>query len=306
MWLHLLVILRRQSLQTNKELTGIAMWVYVNEKYVEREYATISVFDRGFLFSDGVYEVIRFYPGYGYFESEAHLNRLQYGLEQLRINGVDLGRIRSVTEELLKRNDHAREEAIAYIQVTRGSSYPRQHFFPPRATPPTVFISTNPFKPHQDEIEKGTSVLLQEDIRWSRCDIKTIALLPNVLSRQDAVEQGVSETIWSRDGVITEGTHTNFCAFKGGMMLTHPQSHRILSGITRKVVFRICQSLNIPVKEIPIKESELEDVDECIIIGTTTEITPVVRINDIIIGTGLPGELTLQIQKAFYEIVRTR
>ena len=280
------------------------MWIFINDKYVERERASISVFDRGFLFSDGVYEVIRFYPGHGFFQSEAHLNRMQYGLEQLRIKGADLVLIKSVTEELLKRNDHSREEAIAYIQVTRGSSYPRQHFFPSPSTVPTVFISTNPFKPHKEEIEKGVSVLLQPDIRWSRCDIKTIALLPNVLSRQDAVEQGVSETIWSRDGVITEGTHTNFCAIKAKTLFTHPQSHRILSGITRQVVLRICQTLNIPVSETPIKESELKDCDECMIIGTTTEVTPVVKINDIIIGTGLPGELTRKIQKRFYEMIR--
>lgn len=285
---------------------GVAMWVYINDKYVEREQASISVFDRGFLFSDGIYEVIRYYPGHGFFQSQAHLNRMQYGLEQLRINGVDLGRIKSVIEELLVKNDHSREEAIAYIQVTRGSSYPRQHFFPPPSTSPTVFISTSPFKPHTQEIEKGVAVLLRPDIRWSRCDLKTIALLPNVLSRQDAIEQGVSETIWSRNGVITEGTHTNFCAIKGGTLLTHPQSHRILSGITRQVIFRICQSLSIPVNEQPIRESELDDCDECMIIGTTTEITPVVRINDVIIGTGLAGEITKKIQKKFYEIIKPR
>ncbi len=276
------------------------MWLYLNDKYVEHDKATISPFDRGFLFSDGIYEVVRSYPPRGFFQIEAHLERMRYGLEQLRIGGMDISKVRPIIEELLARNGHKSSQAIAYIQVTRGAYFPRQHFFPPPSTPPTLLISTSPFKPHAEEIEKGVQVLLEKDIRWSRCDIKTIALLPNILSRQRAVEQGVCETIWSRDGFITEGTHTNFCAVKGGVLLTPRKSNFILSGVTRQVVLHMCGTLNIPCSETSINESELGEFDECMIVGTTTEVTPVVKINELTIKDGMPGEITRRIQKELY------
>ncbi|MDP2883431.1 MAG: aminotransferase class IV [Ignavibacteria bacterium] len=279
------------------------MWIYINETYIERERATISPFDRGFLFSDGVYEVIRYYPESGYFQTQAHLRRLQYGLEQLQIRGIDTERISVVIEDLLRKNDQTTAQAIAYIQATRGAPYPRQHFFPPASTPPTLFITTSPFKPHTEEIERGVSVLLEKDIRWLRCDIKTIALLPNVLSRQHAVQQGACETIWSRDGFITEGTHTNFCAIKGGTLLTPPRSNLILSGTTRQVVLDICPKLNIPVQEAPIKESDISELDECLIVGTTTEITPVVRMGETTIRDGMSGAITKKLQNELYKII---
>jgi D-alanine transaminase len=279
------------------------MWLVLNDKYVEQDQATISPFDRGFLFSDGIYEVVRFYPPRGFFQVEAHLERMRYGLEQLRMRGIDISRIRPIIEELVSRNAQKSAQATAYIQVTRGAYFPRQHFFPPPSTPPTLLITTSPFKPHAEEIEKGVRVLLEKDIRWSRCDIKSIALLPNILSRQSAVEQSACETIWSRDGFITEGTHTNFCAVKNGMLLTPRKSNFILSGITRQVVLHICRSLNISSLETSINESELSEFEECMIIGTTTEVTPVVKINELTIGNGMPGEMTKRIQKELYRII---
>ncbi|MFH0990111.1 MAG: aminotransferase class IV [bacterium] len=276
------------------------MWIYLNNDYIELEQARLSPFDRGFLFSDGVYEVIRFYPLSGYFQADAHLERLRYGLDQLRITGVNLEELKEITADLLNKNEHHHAQAIAYIQVTRGSYYPRQHFFPPASTQPTLFITTSPFKPHTDEIEQGARVLLERDIRWSRCDIKTIALLPNILSRQNAVDQQACETIWSRDGFITEGTHTNFCAIQNGTLLTPPKSNFILSGITRQVVLDLCRDLHIPWNETPIKESLLKDLEECMIIGTTTEITPVISINATLIGNGKPGTVTRKLQEQFY------
>jgi D-alanine transaminase len=206
-------------------------------------------------------------------------------------------------DDLLVKNRQKAAQAIAYIQVTRGSHYPRQHAFPPASTKPTLLITTSPFKPHTEEIRNGVRVLLETDTRWSRCDIKTIALLPNILSRQNAVEQGACETIWARYGTITEGTHTNFCAVKDGILLTPRKSHHILSGITRQVVLHICRTLKIPFVETSIREAELPEMDECMIIGTTTEVTPVVKINDLRIGKGVPGETTKKIQKELYRII---
>ena len=293
------------------------MWTYLNGSYVPQEQAMISPFDRGFLFSDGVYDVVRYYPPRGFFQKEAHLRRLQYGLEQLRISArggvpagrqgsafgrekVDIAQIDHVIEELMIRNEHTGAQAIAYVQVTRGSNIPRQHFFPPPSTLPTVFITTNPFKPHTEEMEKGVRVLLEDDIRWSRCDIKTIALIPNVLSRQRAVEAGACETIWSRDGLITEGTHTNFCAVMDGTLITPPRSSVILTGITRQVVLDLCKTSGIPVREAQIEKADIPSLAECMIIGTTTEVTPVVRINDATIADGRPGALTRKIQRELY------
>jgi D-alanine transaminase len=284
------------------------MWTYLNGSFLPQEQAFISPFDRGFLFSDGVYEVIRYYPPRGFFQKEAHLRRLQYGLEQLRIPAfggekVDIAQIDRVIEELIVRNEQTGAQATAYIQVTRGSNIPRQHFFPPPTTVPTLFITTSPFKPHPEEIEKGVRVLLEDDIRWTRCDIKTIALIPNVLSRQHAVEAGACETIWSRDGLITEGTHTNFCAVKDGTLVTPPRSKVILSGVTRQVVLDLCKASGIPFREAQIAESDIPSHSECMIIGTTTEITPVVRINEWIIADGLPGVLTRMLQKELYRVI---
>ena len=280
------------------------MWVYLDGSFLPQEQAMISPFDRGFLFSDGVYEVIRYYPPHGYFQKEAHLRRLQYGMEQLRIEKVDTAQIGEVVEDLLRRNEHTAAQAISYIQVTRGSHVPRQHFFPPSSTQPTVWITTNPFKPHAEEIEKGVRVLLEDDTRWARCDIKTIALIPNVLSRQRAVEAGAAETIWARDGFITEGTHTNVCAVKGGMLITPPRSNFILSGVTRRVILDLCRTLSIPFQEASIEKSEIASLNECMIIGTTTEVTPVIRINDISIADGMPGPITRQLQNELSKAIR--
>lgn len=280
------------------------MWTYLNGSLVPHEQATISPFDRGFLFSDGIYEVIRYYPSCGFFQKEGHLRRLLYGAEQLRIHGVDGTEIQRVIDELLHKNEQTGAEAIAYIQVTRGSYYPRQHFFPPSATRPTLFITTSPFKPHGDEIEKGVRVLLEDDIRWSRCDIKTIALIPNVLSRQNAVDAGACETLWARNGFITEGTHTNFCAVKDGTLITPPRSNHILSGITRQVVLDLCRQKRIAFSEKDIDRNEIPSLAECMIIGTTTEVTPVVKINDQTIGDGHPGAVTRILQRELYKTLK--
>jgi D-alanine transaminase len=279
------------------------MWVSLNGSILSQEQISISPFDRGFLFSDGVYEVIRYYPGHGYFQKEGHLQRLRYGMEQLRIRPVDTTQVDNLIEELLRKNEQTGSQAIAYIQVTRGAYYPRQHFFPPPATQPTVLITTNPFKPHTEEIEKGVRVLLEDDIRWSRCDIKTIALIPNVLSRQRAVEAAVCETLWARNDFMTEGTHTSFCAIKNGVLLTPPRSHFILSGITRSVVFDLCKNLGIRIEERQIHRDEIASLDECMIIGTTTEITPVCRIGEQTIASGEPGPVTRRLQGEFYRMI---
>ncbi len=144
---------------------------------------------------------------------------------------------------------------------------------------------------------------MQKDIRWTRCDIKSISLLPSILAHQSAKEKGASEAVFIRNGFITEGSHTNFFAVKNNMLFTPPLSNFILSGITRDVIIEICRENFIEVKEINIEEKELRNFDEIFITGTTTEVKPVIQIDDWIIKNGKPGILTRKIQDAFYKYV---
>lgn len=272
------------------------MIVYFNGEFVPRAAVSISPDDRGFLLGDGVYEVIRSYNG-RLFALKAHLKRLEYSLQQTRIErpaGVDFG---GVAEELIRVNGLQDADALVYLQVTRGVA-PRKHAFPPD-TPPTVYAFAAPFEPPREKWRSGVKVILVPDIRWLRCDVKSISLLPNVLANQQAKENDAYEAVFVRNGVVTEGSHTNFCAVFDGRLFTHPKSPYILPGITRDVVLDLCRNLNIPVEEYPILEKELPDADELIVTGTTTEIMPVVQVNGWTVGDGQPGPVTRKLQRAF-------
>lgn len=271
--------------------------VYLNDKFVGFEEAHISPNDRGFLFSDGIYEVIRSYDGH-LFQVEAHLKRLQYGMTELRLPEIKIENLKEIAYQLLEYNKLNNGEALIYVQITRGTA-PRTHKFPPQGTSPTIYMSATRFIHPPNEREQGVKVILVPDIRWARCDIKTIALLPNVLARQQATENGAAEAIFIRDGVAMEGTHCNFCAIFNEELVTPPVTNYILSGITRKVVLKICEEIGIPVREAPIFEHHLKDADELMIVGTTVEITPVVKVNKWQVGNGKPGQIIRRIQANF-------
>ena len=152
--------------------------------------------------------------------------------------------------------------------------------------------------------DKGVPVILVPDTRWSRCDIKSIALLPNVLARQMAEEAGAAEAVFVRDGTITEGTASTFCAVFSGTLVTHPESNVVLPGITKKVVFDLCSRTGIPFAERPFREDELHRAAEMLLLSTTREVMPVVSVDGMKVGEGTPGQLTRKIQAAFSEIVR--
>ena len=278
------------------------MKAYINGKIIQEENVCISPFDRGFQFSDGAYEVVRVYSG-KFFKLDEHINRLARSLKELKINVPNLNKIRNAIHQLINKNNPEDKQALVYIQVTRGIFSPRQHKFPDEHIQPTVYISTSPYTPHKNEIENGVKVILESDIRWARCDIKSIGLLPNVLGRQIAIENNACETVWIRNGNIMEGTHTNFCVIKNGELITPPLSNLILAGITRKVVIKISENLSLPVNEKPINKQDVETFDECMIVGTTVEVTPVIQINDWEIGNGIPGPITKKIQDEFYKLV---
>lgn len=275
--------------------------VYLNGKFFPKSEAFISPEDRGFNFADGIYEVIKYYGGKPYRYAD-HLERLKRSLKEVQIEYRDTDQLESVFQELLDKNGLAAQEAGIYLQITRGSQT-RIHRFPDTIQP-TVYATVFPFASKWDQLKNGVKVITTEDIRWLRCDIKSVSLLPNVLAAQKAHEQDAVEAIFIRNGVVTEGSHSSFMAVKNGVVYTHPNSNLILPGITRKVVFEICRDHNIQVIEEGIPASELANMDEMMIIGTGSEISPVVQLDDTQVGNGNPGPVTLFIQEKFFEQTR--
>lgn len=276
--------------------------VWLSSAYMDREEASISPEDRGFLFADGVYEVVISYGG-RIFRIEDHVARLRRSLGGIAIRGVDAAILADIAPELVARNDLSEVDAIIYMQVTRGAA-PRLHAFPAEGTPPTVYAFARRFRLPIGMIRDGTRIITVPDIRWTRCDIKSVSLLPNVLAKQKAEEEGAGEAVFVRDGALTEGTASNFAAVFGGTLVTHHDCGFILSGITKKVVFEICGDLGIPVEQRPVKTGELVYADEAMILSTTKEIVPVVKIDDRVVGDGRPGPVTLRLQKEFGKIKR--
>jgi len=277
------------------------MIVYLNGEFLEKEKALISVEDRAFLFADGVYEVIRCYEGQP-FQLEEHLRRLDGSVRAIRIDFSDSGTIGQVAKRLIAENRVTKGDALIYIEITRGSA-PRVHTFPPTGTKPNVYVATMEFHPKQHQLENGISVILVPDIRWLRCDVKSVGLLPNVLMAQRALDEGADDAIFVRDGVAIEGTASNVFGVFGGVVVTHPKTNLTLAGITRDVVLELCAKLGFPTREAPILESQLSRAEELFVTSTTMEITPVVKVNGRAIGDGTPGSITRRIQKAFRELV---
>lgn len=271
------------------------MLVYLNGDYVEENQAKISVNDRGFIFGDGVYEVIRVVNG-GFFQAMPHLNRLKEGLSLLRIDlsEQECESLLDIANYLLKENDLTEGHATVYIQVTRGAAK-RTHQFPYPAVEPTVFISVNRLTPDYELHQKGASAITIPDVRWTRCNIKSVNLLPNILAKQRAVDAGVFSTIMIRDGVVTETQNSNAFLVNDGVIYTFPKSNYILAGITRDVVFKMANNLGIEVREEPVAEDKIYDMDEVFLSGTTTDIQGITRIDGITIGDGTPGPLTLKL-----------
>ena len=274
--------------------------VYLDGRFVPAADAAVSPLDRGFLFADGAYEVIRSYCGH-LFEFGSHLGRLRRSLREIRIDQAAAEGLERICPELLERCGLSEAESLVYIQVTRGTA-PRSHRFPPIGTAPTIYASANPFDPPKAERESGVAVLLVPDTRWSRCDIKSIALLPNILARQMAEDAGAAEAVFIRDGIVTEGASSTFCAVFSGTLVTHPESNVILPGITKSVVLGLCSRIGIPVSERPIREEELQRASEMMLLSTTREIMPVVSYDGIDVGNGSVGPLTRKLQAAFPEI----
>lgn len=277
--------------------------VYLNGKFVPKNEAMISPEDRGFNFADGIYEVIKYYNGKA-FRYADHLERLKRSLREVSIRFDKCDQLEDMLQKLLERNSLTTQEAGVYLQITRGSQT-RIHRFPDQIVP-TVYATAFPFVSKWDQLKNGVKVITTEDIRWLRCDIKSVSLLPNVMAAQKAYEQGAVEAIFIRNGVVTEGSHSSFLAVKDGTIYTHPDSNLVLPGITKIVVREICRELNIPLVEEGFSASELASMEEMMIVGTGSEVTPVVKIDEMTVGNGKPGPITLLLQEKFFELANSK
>jgi D-alanine transaminase len=272
--------------------------VYLNGEYIPKASASLSPDDRGFLFGDGIYEVVRSYGG-RIFALDAHLQRMHRGLSELRIHGVDAAAFGEIARQLLSRNDLAEDDAIVYMQVTRGAA-PRRHAFPTDPTPPTAYAAASPFQPRGDAA-KGVGVITVPDVRWARCDIKTVNLLGNCLANQRAQEAGATEAVLVRDGVALEATASSFFGVFDGEVRTAPKSNYILPSITREVALELCREAGVPCRETPIFFHELTSADELFLAGTTVEIMPIVELDGRPVGDGRPGPVQRRLYEMFCE-----
>lgn len=263
---------------------------YVNGEYVPRAQARVSADDRGFLFGDGGYEVTRVVDG-RLFEAERHRVRLARTLRGLRIefDDAEIAALDDVALRLLRENDLLQGEATVYVQVTRGAALPRTHHFPPKGTRPTVYLAAQRFVPPAGLRERGASVITVPDIRWSRCDLKTVNLLPNAMAKQQAVEAGCDEALFVRDGVVMEGAHTNVCFVLDGELRTAPLTNYILGGVTRDVVLALAREADIPVREYSLYRDEVARASEAFLTSTTSDVLPIVAIDGAPVGDGTPG-----------------
>lgn len=270
---------------------------YFNGKFLPKDEIKISPDDRGFLFADGIYEVMKWYEGF-FYDIESHLTRMKRSLREIRINWPEEDTFPTFAIELIKRNLLPDQQALIYLQVTRGAA-PRTHSFPNPEVNPTVYAFVKEFRSTGIVPGSGVKVMLKEDIRWSRCDIKSVALLANILSFQEAHEKGFNECIFVRNGLITEGSRSNIFFVIDGTLYTHPESEHILSGVTRKNILRIAKEAGITAKEEPLPEKKLGIIHEAFITNTSAEVTPVIAINELIVGNGMPGPVTMLIHKNF-------
>jgi D-alanine transaminase len=272
---------------------------YLNGNFIPKEDIRISPDDRGFLFGDGIYEVMKWYGGF-FFDPESHLARLKRSLGEVRIKWQQADLFQTFARELIKINGLDEKHALIYLQVTRGAA-PRNHAFPNPDVEPTVYSFARENGKADAEQENGVSVLLRKDIRWSRCDIKSVSLLANTLSFQEAHEKGMKECIFVRDGFITEGSRSNIFFVVNSALYTHPESGYILSGVTRKNIIRMAKESGIEVREEPVAEKDLGKIEEAFISNTSAEVTPVGFFDTLRVGNGKPGPVTLRIFKSFQD-----
>jgi len=271
--------------------------VYLNGEWTDTASARVSVFDRGYLFGDGVYEVIPVFAG-ALFGAEPHMQRLSRSLAAIGIREpLTRDEWQAIFDRLLE--GFAGRDAAIYLQVTRGAPAHRDHAWPADDTAPGVMATVSPVSAHGP----GARTITAPDLRWARCDIKSVNLLPNTMARQQAVEQGLDEAILVRDGVVTEGSATNLFVVMGDRLLTAPAGPQILSGITRGLLLDLVRREHlIEVEESFITVGALREADEVFLTSSTKDLWPVLEIDGQPVGNGQPGAVTQRLDARFQQL----
>ena len=275
----------------------------LNGQFLPLEEATVSIEDRGFQFGDGVYEVIRVYGGRP-FRLESHLSRLAQSAQAIFLPlPVETQKLESLIAEGLKKCSYS--ECKVYIQVTRGVA-PRDHLFPGEPLPTFVMTFREMGEFPADCVQKGVSAITRPDLRWGRCSIKSLNLLPNVLAKQEASQAGAFEAILIKDGAVTEGTASNVVLVKNGNLVTPVLNDHLLAGVTRQAIIELAKKDGLVVEERTVKEMELDEADEIFLIGTTIEVVPISKLNGKAVGDGVPGRVTQRLRKTFQSLVHEK
>lgn len=273
---------------------------YVNGKFLPADQAFVPMEDRGHQFGDGVYEVVAFFNR-RMVDAEPHLKRLERSLREIRIpQQMPLAEIHALLQETINKNDY--DHGGVYLQITRGAAR-RDHGFTADLKPCLTMSVFGQKTPSPELVASGCKAITQPDIRWKRCDIKTINLLPNLLAKQAATDASAREALLVKDnGEISEASVSNAFAVIGGKVVTHPANHEILNGITRVAVIGLARQLGMTVEERPFTLTELlNKADGAFLTGTTTNVLSIVSVDNMPIGNGKPTEIALELNEAYFE-----
>ncbi|WP_273803769.1 D-amino-acid transaminase [Providencia rettgeri] len=277
------------------------MITYVNGQYLPEEQATVSVFDRGFLFADAVYEVTAIING-KLVDFENHIARLQRSCHELQLDlPYSVDEIKQIHTQLIERNNI--NEGLIYLQFTRGNAKQRNFLFPDKETKPTLVLFAQKTNIVDSlKVKNGITAVTVEDIRWGRCDIKTVALLAASLAKEHAKQQGADDAIFVKDGIVTEGSSSNcFIVNQYNQLQTRGLTHEILPGITRKAVISLAQEQGIEIIEKAFSLEEMLTAKEVFMTSATTLVCPVIKINHQVIGDGKPGSIAIRLREIYLE-----
>lgn len=267
-----------------------------NDQIVKNEEVVVDKEDRGYQFGDGVYEVVKVYNG-ELFTAEEHVDRFYASAEKIRITiPYTKDKLHQLLHQLVEANKVG--TGHIYFQITRGAG-PRNHIFPSDEVKPVLTGNAKENPRPLENFEKGVKATFVEDIRWLRCDIKSLNLLGAVLAKQEAHEKGCYEAILHRGETVTEGSSSNIYGIKDGVLYTHQADNLILNGITRQVIFKCAAEIGLTVKEQPMTKEQLLAMDELIVSSTTSEVTPIIEVDGTVIGQGTPGQWTRKLQAQF-------
>ncbi|CEF18499.1 D-alanine aminotransferase [Staphylococcus xylosus] len=276
--------------------------VLINEKLVDEQDANVPYNDRGYVFGDGIYEYIRVYDN-NVFTAEEHFERLLRSAKEIGLElKYNVDELTELLQELLSTNGIV--NGGVYIQVTRGAA-PRDHAFPTPSVEANIMAFTKSYDRPYKLLEEGINAITTEDIRWLRCDIKSLNLLGNVLAKEYATKYNAQEAIQHRGDIVTEGSSSNVYAIKNGEIYTHPVNNYILNGITRMVIKSVAEEKDIPFNEEVFTLDFLKNADEIIVSSTSIEVMPVVKLNGENVGDGEVGSITKSLQEGFNRYIDT-